>query len=408
MAAVSEAARAATLAQNRAGATRLEAAYVLVAQFTRAAQTEDEQGPAGSGRPGYARLAPAARARDHLVAACQLTCWHAERLVTAGVQIHTRLSRLASVVARGVMPEQMAIDIACRLAEVPDAIVADVEDEVLARFAGDLEGGDRPSRPAVDSAIDEAVERCDPAGAAEAAEAAAQTRRVRFRGGRDGMATMWAKLTAADAELLRRRIETDAAVAAADGLDRPIDQLRADALAALAVYPPDTAAGDTATTGAAATGTADAAAAVAEECGIELGQVRVGADLPRPSLGNAARAGVPIRISVIASAVRGLPNRVEFVHGTYSSFEWLCAELLEGDEASVRFELIDPAPGAVDSPDQALRYLISPAMAERIRLRDGTCRHPGCSVPAKDCDVDHVIAFNKRDPELGGPTLEWN
>ncbi|MCT2141381.1 DUF222 domain-containing protein, partial [Dietzia cinnamea] len=140
------------------------------------------------------------------MAACQLTCWHAERLVTAGVQIHTRLSRLSSVVSRGVMPEQMAIDIACRLAEVPDAIVADVEDEVLARFAGDLEGGDRPSRSAVDSAIDEAVERCDPAGAAEAAEAAAQTRRVRFRGGRDGMATMWAKLTAADAELLRRRI----------------------------------------------------------------------------------------------------------------------------------------------------------------------------------------------------------
>ncbi|MCT2274978.1 HNH endonuclease [Dietzia cinnamea] len=409
MAAVSEAARAATLAQNRAGATRLEAAYVLVAQFTRAAQTEDEQGPAGSGRPGYARLAPAARARDHLVAACQLTCWHAERLVTAGVQIHTRLSRLASVVARGVMPEQMAVDIACRLAEVPDAIVADVEDEVLARFAGDLEGGDRPSRSAVDSAIDEAVERCDPAGAQEAAEAAAQTRRVRFRGGRDGMATMWAKLTAADAELLRRRIDTDAAVAAADGLDRPIDQLRADALAALAVYPPDTAAGDTATTDAAATDTADAAAAaVAEECGIELGQVRAGADLPRPSLGNAARAGVPIRISVIASAVRGLPNRVEFVHGTYSSFEWLCTELLEGDEASVRFELIDPAPGALDSPEHALRYMITPAMAERIRLRDGTCRHPGCSVPAKDCDVDHVIAFNKGDPELGGPTLEWN
>ena len=61
-----------------------------------------------------------------------------------------------------------------------------------------------------------------------------------------------------------------------------------------------------------------------------------------------------------------------------------------------------------DSPDHALRYLITPAMAERIRLRDGTCRHPGCSVPAKDCDVDHVIAFNKGDPELGGPTLEWN
>jgi hypothetical protein len=111
---------------------------------------------------------------------------------------------------------------------------------------------------------------------------------------------------------------------------------------------------------------------------------------------------------VIASAARGLPNRVEFVHGTYSSVEWLCTELLEGDDASVRFELIDPAPGVLDSPEHALRYVITPAMAERIRMRDGTCRHPGCSVPAEACDVDHVIAFNTKDPELGGPTTEWN
>ena len=111
---------------------------------------------------------------------------------------------------------------------------------------------------------------------------------------------------------------------------------------------------------------------------------------------------------MIAAAARGLPNRVEFVYGTYESVEWLCRELLRGDDAGVRFETIDPAPGVLDSPEHALRYLITPAMAERIRLRDGTCRHPGCSVPARDCDVDHLIAFNKADPELGGPTSEWN
>ena len=130
--------------------------------------------------------------------------------------------------------------------------------------------------------------------------------------------------------------------------------------------------------------------------------------MPRPSLGNAAAAGRPIRVSVIAAAAQGLPNRVEFVHGAYSSYSWLCQQLLEGDDARVRFELVDPAPGVLDSPEHALRYLITPAMAERIRMRDGTCRHPGCSVPAEDCDVDHVIAFNTKDPELGGPTTEWN
>ncbi|MGN7228125.1 HNH endonuclease signature motif containing protein, partial [Dietzia maris] len=413
MEAVSEAARAATLAQNRAGATRLEAAHVLVEQFARAEQAQAEQADeagAGSRRPAYARLAPEARARDHLVAACQLTCWHAARLVTAGTQIHRRLPRLRSTVDRGLLPEQLAVDIACRLAEVPDAIVSVVEDEVVARFTDDLDGGDRPTRNAVDSAIDDAVERHDPAAAEDAAAAAAATRSVRFRGDRNGMATMWARLTAADAELLRRRIETDASAASADGLDGSLDQLRADALAALAVYPP--AGGPSATSPGpgpgSGSGSGSGPAPASEHDGIELGDVRLGADLPRPTLGNAARAGQPIRISVIASAARGLPNRVEFVHGTYSSVEWLCTELLEGDDASVRFDLIDPAPGVLDSPEHALRYVITPAMAERIRMRDGTCRHPGCSVPAEACDVDHVIAFNKKDPELGGPTTEWN
>ncbi|MEV8223466.1 DUF222 domain-containing protein, partial [Dietzia maris] len=306
MEAVSEAARAATLAQNRAGATRLEAAHVLVDQFARAEQVQAEEAGAGSRRPAYARLDPEARARDHLVAACQLTCWHAARLVTAGTQIHRRLPRLRSTVDRGLLPEQLAVDIACRLAEVPDAIVSAVEDEVVARFTDDLDGGDRPTRNAVDSAIDDAVERHDPAAAQDAAAAAAATRSVRFRGDRNGMATMWAKLTAADAELLRRRIETDASAASADGLDGSLDQLRADALAALAVYPP---AGDPSATSPCATD--PAAAPASEHDGIELGDVRLGADLPRPTLGNAARAGQPIRISVIASAARGLPNRVE-------------------------------------------------------------------------------------------------
>ena len=429
MTAVSEAARAATLAQNRAGATRLEAAAALVDQMSR---TEAGQGADGTGRsegadstgrsegadgadgpvgaagsggharPAYARLDSQSRARDHLAAACQLTCWHAARLVTAGVQIHSRLTRLRAAVGRGVVPEQLAIDIACRLAEVPDSIVSDVEDEVMAWIVDDLDGGDRPSRNSVDGRIDDAVARFDPESAEDARARAALTRTVRFRSGRDGMASMWAKLPLADAELLRGRIETDARAAADDGVPGTLEQLRADALASLAVYVP---AGQP---GGACDTVSEASSGTGDEDPIELGDVRLGADLPRPSFGNAAAAGQPIRISVIAAAARGLPNRVEFVHGAYSSVDWLCRELLEGDDASVRFELIDPAPGAMDSPDHALRYLITPTMAERIRLRDGTCRHPGCSVAAQDCDVDHVIAFNATDPRLGGPTLEWN
>ncbi|MVZ90522.1 HNH endonuclease [Microbacter sp. ANSKLAB05] len=420
MSGVSEAARAATLAQNRAGAARLEAAAALVEQLSRANEAAGEVGgDAGDGRrprPAYARSDPQARARDHLVAACQLTCWHAARLVTAGVQIHSRLSRLRASVGRGLVPEQLAVDLACKLAEVPDSIVSDVEAEVVAGIVGDLDGGDRPSRNSVDGRIDDAVGRLDPEGAEDARAREAATRTVRFRSGRNGMCSMWAKLPLAEAELLRGRIEVDARAAAGDGVAGTLDQLRADALASLAVYSPGSGGAGPAGSGPVASGPGDSGpgdsgprdSVHGDDDPIALGEVMVGSDLPRPSLANAAAAGRSIRVSVIAAAAQGLPNRVEFVHGAYSSFNWLCEQLLKGDDARVRFELIDPAPGAVDSPEHALRYLITPAMAERVRLRDGTCRHPGCSVAAEDCDVDHVIAFDKRNPELGGPTSEWN
>ena len=64
MEAISEAARSATLAANLAGATRLEAAQRLVAEFARqaeAAEADEQAGGAGP-RPGWARLDPRSRA----------------------------------------------------------------------------------------------------------------------------------------------------------------------------------------------------------------------------------------------------------------------------------------------------------------------------------------------------------
>src|SRR5699024_7394721 len=58
--------------------------------------------------------------------------------------------------------------------------------------------------------------------------------------------------------------------------------------------------------------------------------------------------------------------------------------------------------------ERAKKYRISPELARRIRARDGTCRHPGCSVPAEQCDVDHIVPFDHSAPEKGGLTLERN
>ncbi|PTM89160.1 hypothetical protein C8N39_1021, partial [Dietzia psychralcaliphila] len=86
--ALSEVARSATVAQNLAAATRLQAAHLLVeamGRLDREAHGPDpcrqpgDSRPADS-RPAYARLDPADRARDHLTAAMSLTGWHAARL----------------------------------------------------------------------------------------------------------------------------------------------------------------------------------------------------------------------------------------------------------------------------------------------------------------------------------------
>ncbi|MFN3602984.1 MAG: DUF222 domain-containing protein, partial [Dietzia sp.] len=229
--ALSEVARSATLAQNLAAATRLQAAHHLVETMGRLdeAAHDDEARP----RPAYARLDPADRARDHLAAAMALTTWHAGRLVTAAVQIHTRLPLLRKAVDRGLFPEQLAIDTACRLAEIPDEIIGEVESDVVGALARALDGGHRPSRAALDTAVDAARERRDPAGAQDAVADAAEQRTVRFRPGRNGMTNMWANLPCADADKLRRRIETAARNAHDHGHPRTRNQLRADALAAL-------------------------------------------------------------------------------------------------------------------------------------------------------------------------------
>ncbi|MGN0100019.1 MAG: DUF222 domain-containing protein, partial [Dietzia sp.] len=396
--ALSDVARSATLAQNLAGATRLHAAHLLVESFK--ALDEATHGEPGTDtRPAHARLDPADRARHHLSAALAMTGWHAGHLVTAGVQIHTRLPRLREAVERGLLPEQLAIDAACRLAQIPDGIIGGVESDVVARLTGDLAGGHRPSRTALDDAVDASRERHDPAGAGDAVDAAAEKRTVRFRPERDGMTSMWAHLPSGDAEKLRRRIDAAARAAAETGHPRTRDQLRADALVALGdpntteiAGPLPDHPGDDGATGPATAGSTEAADAAAD----------------RAPLGVSWGTDQPIRISVVNSITQGLPNRVEFVTGAYASFDWLCEELLSGGDATIRFELVDPQPGTEDSPEAALKYRISPALAERIRLRDGTCRHPGCTVDAHDCEIDHVIAFDHQRPELGGPTAEWN
>ena len=46
----------------------------------------------------------------------------------------------------------------------------------------------------------------------------------------------------------------------------------------------------------------------------------------------------------------------------------------------------------------------SPLIRASVEGRDGTCRFPGCDVPAHECQLDHVKRYDHDRPESGGPT----
>lgn len=66
------------------------------------------------------------------------------------------------------------------------------------------------------------------------------------------------------------------------------------------------------------------------------------------------------------------------------------------------------------APDGALlhtdprTYRPTASTARLVRLRDRTCTFPGCSMPAKRCDLDHIEPFNHQQPKTGGRTTLEN
>lgn len=52
----------------------------------------------------------------------------------------------------------------------------------------------------------------------------------------------------------------------------------------------------------------------------------------------------------------------------------------------------DPVSGTVVDVGRT-RYRPPAALADLVRARDAACTHPGCDVPARGCDVDHIVPW---------------
>jgi hypothetical protein len=53
-------------------------------------------------------------------------------------------------------------------------------------------------------------------------------------------------------------------------------------------------------------------------------------------------------------------------------------------------------------------YSVPDRLREQVVLRDQTCVFPWCTHPARRCQMDHVLAYDHRNPDRGGQTASDN
>lgn len=219
---------------------------------------------------------------------------------------------------------------------------------------------------ALGARVDRIVAAVDPDGVRDRRETATRERSVVVRPAADGCATLWGRLPALDGQVLDRRLDELArAVCPTD--PRTHEQLRADALTALAL-------------------------------GTELGCACGGV--------HAAPQAAPPRVELVVThdTLAGRTDDPGELRG-HGPVDPALARTLAACAEQVRTAVV--ASGVV-SELEALRYTPSAALDRLVRLRDGTCRFPGCARPSRGCDLDHREPYRHADPARGGRTTRDN
>jgi hypothetical protein len=237
-------------------------------------------------------------------------------------------------------------------------------------------------------------------------------------------------------------VEAKACYAALDGRARALrglgdlrtlDQLRADALVHAILNPaplgpptatsaaaPGTAAPETAPPWGAASGTAapggaapgGAAPGSAASESAALGTAAPGAagpgaaapgtaDTGGPDSGAGAAFGVRevargvsahVQVTITLETLLGLRDDPAYLSG-YGTLTPDVARALAFQPGSTWRRLItDPLDGTLLDYGRT-KYKPPTALADHVVARDVTCSHPGCTRPARSCDLDHLLAF---------------
>ncbi len=337
-------------------AQRMAAVAELMAR--RSAEVFDEDPD-----PGYMIVTGFQRTAAEVAAAMNLSATAASYVVSQAAALAERLPKVAAVLAVGDTDWRTVQVIISRTEFVADSLIGRIDESLADRIAT----WQCWSRKRIINAVDSAVRKIDPDAIRERIRRE-DKRHIGVISLGDGTAKIEGVAAAEAAVAFDKRL-TELADGVCGADPRTMNQRRADALKAIAE------------------GRSLMCRCGAEDC---------------PNRGSQAAPPTRIVVNVVAGAETVIGGgRPGYLEG-YGVIDADYVRQLAADATIRRLE--EPTV----SEAQALRYQPSAAVERWVRLRDMTCRFPGCDRPAVICDVDHTIPFNHADPRAGGRTVPGN
>lgn len=342
----------------------------------------------------------------------------ATKLADAAALLLGRLPATWAALADGLLDWPRARALAAELIDP----ARDVEPQVLAEVeAAVLPQASRLSIRGLQAAARKELLRRDAAAADRRRKRAESAADVTVRPARDGMAGLWSYGPGPLAAAIRDTVDRLARMAKADGDTRPIGQLRFGVLADLVLRPWDTSRPPVSAhlTVIAPLHTLAVGAAGHDACAV--GHIIDPATSSAP--GEGCGRSEPAEVD-------GQPITAAHLRSLLEQLDALCPGGLQAPAGgSLEIALTDPVSGALratvtraelerlarrgcldhptepcdcavlDRPPPVDRYRPTPGQRRFGRMRDRTCRHPGCRNVAARADLDHVVPY-----EDGGRT----
>ena len=338
-------------------ARRMAAVAELLGQRTSEVHTEDPD-------PGYMIITGFQRTAAEVAAAMNLAPSAASTVVSHADTLAQRLPMVAAVLAAGDTDWRTVQVIITRTEFVKDSVIRGLD----WRLSDQIVNWQCWSRKRTIDTVDAAVREVDPDAIRERVRRE-DRRHISVTAVGDGTARVDGVLAAEAGIAVDKRL-TELANGVCRDDPRTVDQRRADAMQAMSE-------------------------------GRKLACQCDAADCPNRSDDAAPATRIVVNIIAGAETVLGGGSEPGYIEG----YGVVDAEQVRRLAEDATLRLVEqPVVSAADE----LRYQPSAAVERAVRLRDLTCRFPGCDRPAVVCDLDHTVPFNHADPRNGGLTVPGN